>query len=119
MLSVREKLGSPMDEARLTRRDRRDDSASLHVDLTQAAIVGRPEDDDVLAAPGPGRGATYGVRDRSERLGPGEGDDRRLLVRQHRFQLIARKKAYRLAVRTPEWIACSFRATKRPWIDRG
>src|SRR4029077_16201952 len=27
--------------------------------------------------------------------------------------------ADRLAVRAPEWIARAFRATKRPWIDRG
>ena len=40
-------------------------------------------------------------------------------ARLHRFQLIARKETYRLAVRAPEWIARAFRARNRPWIDRG
>ena len=45
--------------------------------------------------------------------------DRCVPARLHRFQLIARKETYRLAVRAPEWIARAIRATNRPCIDRG
>ena len=50
---------------------------------------------------------------------PCQRHDRCLPARLHRFQLIARKETYRLAVRAPEWVARAIRATNRPAIDRG
>src|SRR5205085_1858328 len=86
--------------------------------LEQAAVLGRPEDDDVLAAPRPGRSATNRIVNRGERLGPGEGNDSCLSAGQHRFQLIVGKEAYRLAVGAPERIARAFRAAQRPRLER-
>ena len=76
MLTVREKRRPSIRSGRPSRRDRRRRPALLHVDLIQVAVVGRPEDDDVLAAPSPVGGKTASLSGHGERPGPREGNDR-------------------------------------------